>query len=119
MNWLDPGEQDPSDSGSDDGERPPPHDPEAPSESNLNYWAARLTPFHDPTPRYDPSSGVELGPAETKELVFVACNRVGKEGGTKFVGTSCVMTLRSNPSGIELVECCNRSEERVMICQVT
>jgi protein N-terminal amidase len=118
MNWLDPAEQDTADSDSDD-EMPSRNDPQAPSESNLNYWAARLTPFHDPTPSYDPSTGTELEPAPTKELVFVACNRVGTEVGTKFVGTSCVMTLRSNPSGIELIECCNRSEERVMVCQVT
>jgi protein N-terminal amidase len=84
-----------------------------PSESNLNYWAARLAPFHDPAPAYGPTA------TPAKELVFVACNRTGTEAGTKFVGTSCVMTLRSNPSGIELVEVCSRSEERALICQVT
>lgn len=38
--------------------------------------------------------------------------------GTKFVGTSCVMTIASSPSRIELVECCNTSEERVMLATV-
>lgn len=110
MNWLDPGEQDTSDSDSDSDI--PRNDPQAPSESNLNYWAARLTPLHDPSPSYGPE-------IQHKELVFVACNRTGVEADTRFVGTSAVMTCRSAPSGIELIECCNRSEERVMVCQVT
>ncbi len=38
--------------------------------------------------------------------------------GTKFVGTSCVMTISAEPSRIELVECCNVSEERAMIATV-
>lgn len=118
MNWLDPGEQD-SDSGSssatteDDPDAPPPWDANAPSESNLNYWAARLAPLHDPAPGYD---GETAGGHET---VFVACNRSGVEAGTRFAGTSCVMTMRSEPRAIELVECCTRAEERVMLAVVT
>lgn len=38
--------------------------------------------------------------------------------GTKFVGTSCVMTISSDPSRIELVEVCNISEERVLLATV-
>lgn len=120
-----------------------PRDPQAPSESNLNYWAARLTPLHDPTPGYSSPPALE-DPQGGKEVVFVACNRVGEEegaccvlraaccsgieelgelglisrAGTKFVGTSCVMTIASSPSRIELVECCNTSEERVMLATV-
>lgn len=39
--------------------------------------------------------------------------------GTTFVGTSCVMTVSSSPSRIELVEVCNVSEERVLLATVT
>ncbi|ADV24796.1 protein N-terminal amidase [Cryptococcus gattii E566] len=134
MNWLSPPAEPPITTPA-SGEEPPrpvepPEDPEAPSEANLNYWAARLVPLHDPTPRYstapstststpipgsEPKSGRE---GEGKEVVFVACNRIGEEEGTKFIGTSCVMTISSTPSRIELVECCNISEERVLIATV-
>ncbi|WVF66248.1 hypothetical protein IAT40_000988 [Kwoniella sp. CBS 6097] len=113
MNWLSPPAEPP--------EEAPEEDPQAPSESNLNYWAARLQPLHDPTPGYATSApGSEVAdPVGGKEVVFVACNRIGTEEGSKFVGTSCVMTVSSSPSRIELVECCNISEERVMIATVT
>jgi protein N-terminal amidase len=71
MNWLDPPEEPPN--------VPPPSDPESPSESTLNYWAARLQPLHDPTPGYGSSQAVD--PIGGKEVVFVACNRVGTEEG--------------------------------------
>ncbi|GMK54256.1 hypothetical protein CspeluHIS016_0108420 [Cutaneotrichosporon spelunceum] len=116
MNWLDPGEQDDSDEDEDGGLEVPRRDPNVPSESNLNYWAARLAPLHDPTPRY--SEGGVVEPAPGKDVVFVAANRVGKEEGTLFVGTSCVMAISSMPSRIELVEVCNRTEERVLIAEV-
>ncbi|KAL1409625.1 hypothetical protein Q8F55_003621 [Vanrija albida] len=116
MNWLDPGEE--QDSDSDDDDDVPRRDPEAPSESNLNYWAARLTPLHDPAPSYSAPSEAPEEPAATKEVVFVAANRVGTEEGTTFVGTSCVMTVSSSPSRIELVEVCNRTEERVLVATV-
>jgi protein N-terminal amidase len=72
MNWLDPPGEPP--------EVEAPRDPQAPSESNLNYWAARLTPLHDPTPGYSSPPALE-DPQGGKEVVFVACNRVGEEEG--------------------------------------
>jgi protein N-terminal amidase len=39
--------------------------------------------------------------------------------GSTFVGTSCVMSIFSDPSRIDLVECCNVSEERVMVAEIT
>ena len=97
MNWLSPPAEPPTTTSA-SGEEPshpvePPEDPEAPSESNLNYWAARLVPLHDPTPRYStapstststpiPGSGSGSGKdGEGKEVVFVACNRIGEEEG--------------------------------------
>ncbi len=76
MNWLDPPAEPP--------ETATPQDPLAPSESNLNYWAARLTPLHDPTPTYSSGSaadGEEATTADGREVVFVSCNRVGVEEG--------------------------------------
>jgi len=74
MNWLQPPSEPP--------EETPQLDPEAPSESNLNYWAARLTPLHDPTPGYFSPAPVERAePKPGKEVVFVGCNRVGTEEG--------------------------------------
>jgi len=70
MNWLDPPAEPPNTA--------PPTDPSAPSEHNLNYWAARLQPLHDPTPGYDSREVA----GEGKEVVFVSCNRVGTEEGT-------------------------------------
>lgn len=74
MNWLDPPNEPPN--------VPPPQDREAPSEHNLNYWAARLTPLHDPTPLYSSAPGEGEGEGEGKEVIFVGCNRVGVEEGT-------------------------------------
>jgi protein N-terminal amidase len=45
------------------------------------------------------------------------CNRKLMTG-TTFVGTSCVMTISSEPRRIELVEVCNISEERVLLATV-
>jgi protein N-terminal amidase len=73
MNWLQPPSEPPSEES--------PVDPEAPSESNLNYWAARLTPLHDPTPGYETTMTERAEPRLGKEVVFVACNRVGLEEG--------------------------------------
>ncbi|ODN75755.1 hypothetical protein L202_05766 [Cryptococcus amylolentus CBS 6039] len=111
MNWLDPPAEPPNED--------PPQNPLQPSISNLNYWAARLTPLHDPAPGYSPPFHSEGGEGkEGKEVVFVTCNRVGEEAGTKFIGTSSVLSMSSDPSRIELIECCNISEERVLLAEV-
>ena len=47
--------------------------------STLNYWAHRLMPLHDPTPGYTPDGTKDVQPG--KDVVFVACNRVGTERG--------------------------------------
>jgi protein N-terminal amidase len=72
MNWLDPPVEPPN--------IPEPQDQEAPSDNNLNYWAARLLPLHS-TPT--PERNVDLG-GEEKEVVFVSCNRVGTEEGMPY-----------------------------------
>ena len=104
MNWLDPPAEPPA-----EGDGVPPQDPLSPSMSNLNYWAARLTPLHDAPPgagealagtgvmdAAPPSqsgstgtgtgAGARVGVADGEraapdEVVFVACNRVGTELG--------------------------------------
>ena len=82
MNWLDPPVEPP--------EVAVTQDPESPSEANLNYWTMRLTPLHDPTPRYSwsrPSSTVD--PQAGKDMVFVGCNRVGTEEGESCCARRC------------------------------
>jgi hypothetical protein len=78
MNWLDPPPP--------PGEEPPIIDADRPSMSTLNYWAARCTPLHDPTPGYEPQASSEaaeeMDTHKTGEIIFVACNRVGQEKGT-------------------------------------
>lgn len=77
MNWLQPPAEPPDDA--------PPQDPDAPSESNLNYWAARLTPLHDPTPGYASASEDGVVVQGGREVVVVTCNRIGTEEG-RFAG---------------------------------
>lgn len=71
MNWLDPPhEQEEASVDENDGA----------DESTLNYWAHRLLPLHDPSPSFSMEGMQEM---ETgREVVFVACNRVGVEEGT-------------------------------------
>lgn len=107
MNWLDP----PREPGDEVG------DTDGPEESTLNYWAHRMTPLHDPSPSFEVA---EVNQVESEtEVVFVACNRVGVEEGTTFVGTSSIMTLSSNPSRIELIECAGKKSEEVLVALVS
>lgn len=106
MNWLEPPAEPPE--AGDTGAPVPPQDPLRPSESNLNYWAARLTPLHDPTPGYGaalagsgPQDAAQMpnpGAAGAgKEVVFVACNRIGTEEG------KCSIVLRQDMQGLGLI----------------
>jgi len=101
MNWLNP-PPDPSAPEYPDEEETN----DSPSESTLNYWAARLTPLHDPTPSYssmiDNAGEQDVVPMggtggrngkEGKEVVFVACNRVGTEEG-KLMSSVQVVSMR-------------------------
>lgn len=120
MNWLEPelDESDLSDSEREELENL--KGPEQPCLSNLNYWAARCAPLHDPAPTYSdsgagPGEGSGEGGGGGKEVVFVACNRSGEERGTTFSGSSAVM--RFGP-GVELVESLSRAKEGVLIAHV-
>ena len=73
MAWLQPPIEPPDDT--------PTRDLLAPSEPTLNWWAGRLQPLHDPAPGYDSPTLVK--PASGKEVIFVACNRVGTEEGER------------------------------------
>lgn len=108
MNWLDPDENLSHDSDSESDEEDMAHRDfmAEPSASNLNYWAARLTPLH---------VGAK---APRKDVVFVAANRCGTEEGTTFVGTSAVMKLSADPARVHLAAYCNRGEEKVMRCTI-
>lgn len=66
-------------------------------QDTLGYWATRLSPL--------------IG----SEAVFVACNRVGTERGTKFTGSSCVMRMSETPSVLGFL---GKSEEQVLVVEV-
>ena len=73
MAWLNPPAEPPN--------VEPEFNPSEPSEHTLNYWAARLQPFHDPTPKYHPELNATSVEKNSKEVIFVACNRIGTEEG--------------------------------------
>lgn len=118
MNWLEP-ELDESDLSDEEREELENlKGSEHPCLSNLNYWAARCTPLHDPSPGYAAEDGGDApgeGGGGGEEVVFVAANRSGEERGTTFSGSSAVM--RFGP-GVELVEALSRGKEGVLIAHV-
>ncbi len=77
MNWLQP-----PDEPAEGVALPAIEENDGPEESTLNYWAHRLMPLHDPAPAFasrpDEPNEVRAG---SKEVIFVACNRVGLEEG--------------------------------------
>jgi protein N-terminal amidase len=83
MNWLNPPEElPPSLRPRSPGPEPKPPRETGPDIATLNYWASRLTPLHDPAPGYSPDGSRDgQGEGRGKEVVFVACNRVGVEKG--------------------------------------
>ena len=140
MNWLQPPQEPPDDDSA--IEEVTNFASEGPELSTLNYWAHRLNPLHDPSPGYSASTGT-ANPSRGKEVVFIACNRVGTESGTStmlsmarlavtdvklswlatlpgttFAGSSAVLTVSSNPSRIELIEAFGRREEGLMFARV-
>ncbi|GHJ84903.1 hypothetical protein NliqN6_1305 [Naganishia liquefaciens] len=115
MNWLQPPQEPPDDDSA--IEEVTNSASEGPELSTLNYWAHRLNPLHDPSPGYSASTGT-ANPSRGKEVVFIACNRVGTESGTTFAGSSAVLTVSSNPSRIELIEAFGRREEGLMFARV-
>jgi protein N-terminal amidase len=90
MNWLQPPQEPPDDAAA--VEEAEDSTDEGPEMSTLNYWAHRLNPLHDPSPGYTASAGPE-GQSGGKEVVFVACNRVGTESGTSELVTEKVTNL--------------------------
>lgn len=78
MNWLEPPQEPPDDAAA--VEEATKSTDDGPEMSTLNYWAHRLNPLHDPSPGYSASAG-PTGQSTGKEVVFVACNRVGTESG--------------------------------------
>ncbi|KAJ9111459.1 hypothetical protein QFC19_001228 [Naganishia cerealis] len=89
MNWLQPPPEPSDDPASVEAahrrENSPNENDAGPEMSTLNYWAHRLMPLHDPAPTYlpppndDTTRGGTQGEQGAKEVVFVACNRVGTE----------------------------------------
>lgn len=89
MNWLD--------SEADVQEMPEHRDGWAIVQNTLAYWAMRLSPL--------------IG----SDAIFIACNRVGTERGTRFTGSSCVMRLSQTPSVLGFL---GKFEEQVIVVEV-
>uniref|UniRef100_A0A060T7K6 ARAD1D03806p n=1 Tax=Blastobotrys adeninivorans TaxID=409370 RepID=A0A060T7K6_BLAAD len=53
----------------------------------VNYWALRMRPFLKPTD-------------SEKRVVFVACNRCGREDDVVYAGSSSIMTFKGNTTGL-------------------
>lgn len=79
MNWLQPPQEPPDDPVA--AIEAAAVDDDGPELSTLNYWAHRLMPLHDPAPGYRDSVAEPGTEPRGKEVVFVACNRVGTESG--------------------------------------
>lgn len=116
MNWLEPALDDDDWSEDERAELAAAQGPEQPCLPNLNYWAARCAPLHDPAPTYSDMENAPEGQGQgAKEVVFIACNRTGVERETTFSGSSAVM--RFGP-GVELVETLSRAQEGVLVAHV-
>lgn len=132
MNWLDPPAEPPTASSSSDPDSSvPPQDPQSPSISNLNYWAARLTPLHDPAPGYGEAlagTGVMDAPPPAHATVSGSTlppdfNTVHQPGGDSRLGADDtagqkygerrapeeVVFVACNRVGTELGTCCRHS----------
>ncbi len=57
----------------------------------LNYWAWRLTPL--------------IESKAVPQFTFLCANRVGKESGQNFIGTSCVLQLRPSCGLVATLGC--------------
>lgn len=116
MNWLEPADEDEDLSDDERAELQATKGPDQPCLSNLNYWAARCEPLHNPAPGYAPADGGRgEGGDGGKEVVFVACNRSGTERGTAFSGSSAVMRLGP---GVELIDALSRADQSVLVAHV-
>ncbi|KAK6522257.1 Carbon-nitrogen hydrolase [Arthrobotrys megalospora] len=117
--------------------------------STVNYWANRLEPLFGIQDEDDEEDEVEVNtPAETEDedegegewvklpqgkaaqgnqkeqekVIFVTCNRTGRENGTLFMGSSVVMTIRkkdeTRSGSLEKLESLGMGEEQLMIVDV-
>ncbi|KAI6108542.1 carbon-nitrogen hydrolase [Pisolithus croceorrhizus] len=96
-----------------------------PDWKTLNWWAHRLRPTwaHHPVTEkeYEDQrtvsqiNGSGVGP---KDLVVVACNRIGDEGGKTFVGSSAALMMRRSSGRPRLLHAMGEREEGIGIWNI-
>ncbi|KAI6098217.1 carbon-nitrogen hydrolase [Pisolithus sp. B1] len=96
-----------------------------PDWKTLNWWAHRLRPtwaHHPATEKeYEDQrtvcqiNGSGVGP---KDLVVVACNRIGGEGGKTFVGSSAALMMRRGSGRPRLLHAMGEREEGIGIWNI-
>ncbi|KAG1818684.1 carbon-nitrogen hydrolase [Suillus subaureus] len=117
--WLHPdenGEESDVDSSSDytTPEQNEDTDEMEPSWEVLKYWAMRLNPLWATIQKATHEN--EKKPGECKipdELLVVVCNRFGNEGGSRFAGSSVLMSLRRGSGRPRLLHMMGQREEGI------
>ncbi|KIO05275.1 hypothetical protein M404DRAFT_15340 [Pisolithus tinctorius Marx 270] len=98
-----------------------------PNWETLNWWAQRLRPtwaHHHPTiaekekEEQRTEHQINESSTEPKDLVVVACNRFGDEGGKTFVGSSAMLMMRRGSGRPRLLHAMGEREEGVGIWTV-
>ncbi|KAG1858469.1 carbon-nitrogen hydrolase [Suillus subluteus] len=85
-----------------------------PSWEVLKYWAMRLNPLWATIQKA--THETEKEPGECKipdELLVVVCNRFGNEGGSRFAGSSVLMSLRRGSGRPRLLHMMGQREEGI------
>lgn len=85
-----------------------------PSWEVINYWAMRLNPLWATIRKATHEN--EKKPGECRipnELLVVVCNRFGNEGGSRFAGSSVLMSLRRGSGRPRLLHMMGQREEGI------
>lgn len=71
---------------------------------SIQYWIVRMGPYYNGCPQ------------PPQETIIAIANRIGKEEGNMFVGSSCVIKLSAN--GPEVIETLPSNKEGLLIAEV-
>lgn len=94
-----------------------------PNWKTLNWWAHRLRPtwaHHSTTEQEndDQQTVCQINGSGSKDLVVIACNRVGDEGGKTFVGSSAALMMRRGSGRPKLLHAMGEREENIGIWSI-
>ncbi|KAI5991139.1 carbon-nitrogen hydrolase, partial [Pisolithus albus] len=95
-----------------------------PNWKTLRWWAHRLRPtwaHHSTTTEQendDQQSACQINGSGPEDLVVVACNRVGDEGGKTFVGSSAALMMHRGSGRPRLLHAMGEREEGIGIWSI-